>query len=482
MSMTRITKNGMKLLLLVGTLIFLFSFSSFGSVPMDSDTYSRIYKEVAPSVVEISATVKVANPFYRFDNDPFYKFFFDQNSERQFQKKELEVPYLGSGVIIKVDGDYYVVTNNHVAKDINKDQIKISVNEDLVLEQDDIEYIRGDKLTDVAIIKLKAKDLPYAELGDSDSLDIGNIVLAIGNPLGLTRTLSVGVVSAIHRQAYIVDIEDLIQTDAMINPGNSGGALINLDGKVIGINMAIATNTGRWQGVGFAIPSNLVKKVIVPLIEKGAVSRGFIGVEIMNIPKEQIDWLKDNFKFDKDKGVIIAKVTRDLPADKAGLQRNDIILEIDGKKMDETKDVVNHITSVEPGNSINVKVFRKGKLEDFKLTVADRSEHTEEEEETVFETIEGDILGMKLESLSQAEKEQLKMETDAGVKVVDVKSGSPAYNAGIREGDIITEVNLEPVKSVSDVEKQLEKTPKGKDNAFSIFRNGRILFVPISSE
>ena len=474
-------KQGLKITLLAGILILLINIPNFSSAPIVTDIYSKIYKQVAPAVVEISATVKVPNPFYRFDNDPFFKFFFDQNLEEQFRKKELEVPYLGSGVVVKINDEYYVITNHHVVDNMTKEQIKIAIDENKTLQKDDIEYIRSDKLTDVAIIKLKVKDLPYAELGDSEGLEPGNIVLAIGNPLGLTRTLSVGVISAVHRRANIVDIEDLIQTDAMINPGNSGGALINLEGKVIGINMAIASNTGRWQGVGFAVPINLVKKVMTPLIEKGAVSRGFIGVLIENAPPEQIKWLKDNFKFDKDKAVIIAKITEGLPAQKAGLERNDIILEVDGKKMVETTDVVNYITGVQPGNTIKIKVFRKGEIKDFSIKVADRSEY-KEEEETVFETMQGGILGMTLESLSPKEKEQLKIDTDTGVKVADVKSGSPAFNAGIRQGDIIIEVNLEPVKSAKDVEELIKKTPKGKDNALSVYRNGRIIFVPVPSE
>jgi len=482
MFQNRMKNRGIKVLLIVGILMTLFSISSFSSVPMPSDVYSKIYKQVAPAVVEISATVKIPNPFFNNNNnDPFFKFFFDQNMEKQLQKKEFEVPYLGSGVVVKINNELYVITNHHVVDNMTNEQIKIVIDENKTLEKNDIEFIRSDKLTDVAIIKLKTKDLPYAELGDSEGLEPGNIVLAIGNPLGLTRTLSVGVVSAVHRRAYIVDIEDLIQTDAMINPGNSGGALINLEGKVIGINMAIASNTGRWQGVGFAVPINLVKKVMTSLIEKGAVSRGFIGVLIENVPPEQIKWLKDNFKFDRDKAVIVGKITEGLPAQKAGLERNDVILEIDGKKMDETSDVVNYITGIQPGNTIKIKIFRKGEIKDFSIKVADRSEY-KEEEETVFETMEGNILGMKLESLSPKEKEQLKIDTDAGVKVVDVKQGSPAYNAGIREGDVIVEVNLEKVKTAKDVEERVKKTPKGKDNAFSVYRNGRIIFVPVPSE
>jgi serine protease Do len=430
---------------------------------------AEIAETVRPAIVNISTvrTEKIADmPVSPFLEDPFFRKFFGDQFRQPEKPREHKSESLGSGVIVSSDG--YIVTNNHVIK--NADTIK-------VLLSDKSEFtgkvIGSDPKTDVAVIKIDANDLSTLPVGNSDSLKVGEIVLAIGSPYGLNQTITMGIVSAVGRaNVGIADYEDFIQTDAAINPGNSGGALVNVKGELVGINTAIFSTTGGYQGIGFAIPSNMVKAVMNSLIEKGKVIRGWLGVSIQEVTPE----LARQFKLDKDRGTLVAGVVEGSPAEKAGLKHGDVITEFGGKQVDEPYNLRNIVAGTPPGTEVEMKVIRDGETRTLKVTI----EELPTEEQKVPTEFKNALKGVSVQNLNPEVYRQLNIpEKIRGVVVSDIEEGSPAASRLMR-GDVILEINRKAISNAEDYEALVSKIKPDMDVLLLVFRRGSTIFVTIS--
>lgn len=401
------------------------------------------------------------SPFGGDENDPFRRFFDDfmgNAPEREFKRMGL-----GSGVIIDTKG--HILTNEHVVKDADKIKVTLYDGREFKAE------VKGrDPRSDLAVIKINANNLPVASLGDSDNLKIGQWVVAIGNPFGYALqnpepTVTVGVISALHRSLGRVmsrdrDYNNLIQTDAAINPGNSGGPLVNLKGEIVGINVAIFSTSGGYQGVGFAIPVNSAKRIISRLIEGKKVSYGWLGITVQDLN----DDLSKYFGLSDKNGVLVAKVLDDGPAAKAGMKESDVIKQFDSKLITNVKDLLSVVGSTEVGRKIKVTVIRDRKPVILDVQVGERPEDTDEiisNEEGGEEDKQAAVWrGISVEGLGDKKIKRFKTEEEYGVVVVDVEPGSSADEAGVIPGDVITSINKQTVKNISDYQK-LTKTLKG---------------------
>ena len=385
---------------------------------------------------------------------------------------------LGSGIIVDKEG--HILTNNHVVRDV--DEIKVTLADKRVF---DAEIVGTDAKTDLAIIKIKGKvpdDLPIAELGDSGVLRIGDWVLAIGAPFGYAQTVTVGIVSAKGRvvglmrddKGVLQSYEDFIQTDAAINPGNSGGPLVNIDGQVVGINTAIATSIGQYAGVGFAIPSSMVKQIMPVLLKGGKVTRGMLGVMIQEIDSD----LAKQFGLSDTKGALVAQVNKDSPADKAGIKIGDVIVRFDGKTIEDTSYLRNLVAATAPGTKADVVVLRDGKEKTIRVTVgtltAEKGETSTEENG---ETEVTSSIGITVAPLTADKAKELGYEKDEGVLITEVEDDSPAARAELRPGDLITEINREKVTTAAECKDAIAKA-KGKDSILMLIkRQGASRFV-----
>ncbi len=411
---------------------------------------TTIVEAVSPSVVTIFATQEVSGIEVPF---PF-----------PFQIPPQERRSLGSGVIIDhKKGKFYILTNSHVVQNARA----ITVRFDKHTEKK-ARIVGTDPKTDVAVIEVDDKDIPdpqsrIAKLGDSDKLKVGQLVIAIGNPYGLERTVTVGVVSALRRAIGITQYESFIQTDAAINPGNSGGPLVNIKGEVIGINTAILA---EGQGLGFAIPINLAKWVADQLIEKGKVVRGWLGVVIQDITPEMAENLGIK------EGVIIAQVMPGSPADKAGLRVGDIVVEIDGQKVNEVRELQFKIMRTPPGKEVNMKVIREGKEISLRVKVGEMPEDRQVGEQDQTQT----DIGLMLRELTPEEEKRFGVK---GLLVVGVAPNSLAMQSGILPGDIILQVGNRPVYSVKDFQQSIEALRQGGKNSVLLLirRRGNNLFL-----
>ncbi len=412
---------------------------------------TEIVKKVSPSVVTIFATQEVRDGFFDDFDFPF-PFPFEVPRRRRS---------LGSGVIVKYDEDknvFYILTNNHVVQ--NADVIRVSF--DRHTEKNG-KLVGRDPKTDIAVIEVDAEGISnpkgrIAKLGNSDKVRVGQIVIAIGNPYGLERTVTVGVVSALRRSIGITQYENFIQTDAPINPGNSGGPLINIKGEVIGINTAIVA---EGQGLGFAIPINLAKWVMDQLIEKGEVVRGWLGVIIQEITPEIAEAI--NVK----EGILIAQVMKDSPAEKAGLKVGDIIIELNGEKIDSVRDLQLKIMKTPPGTEVSLTILRKGKKKVIKVKVG----RLPERKVKVYDKEQGKDLGINIRNLTPEEKARYGLE--GGVRVIAVAPGSLAYYSGLRPGDIIISVNNKFIEDVDEFISMIEDLKDaGRSKALLLVRRG----------
>jgi len=317
--------------------------------------FVEVAKATRPAVVNISTTKVIryrGAPNAPFFDDPFFRHFFGDDFFREFRiPRERREQSLGSGVIVNQDG--FIVTNNHVVEGASEIKVLLGDNREFSGR-----VAATDPRTDVAVIKISGHNLPTIPWGDSDRLQVGQWVLAIGNPFGLTQTVTAGIISATGRaNVGIADYEDFIQTDAAINPGNSGGALVSVRGELIGINTAIFSRSGGYMGIGFAIPSNMVREVVESLVKKGKVTRGWLGVQIQPLTPE----LAEKFGLKDTRGILVSDVSKNSPAAEAGMMRGDIILEFDGKRMEDPMHLRNEVAHTEPGKKIPVKIWRKGK-------------------------------------------------------------------------------------------------------------------------
>lgn len=431
---------------------------------------AEVAEAVKPTVVNISTTkteklsdMKMS-PFF---NDPFFRRFFDDRSGHRETPRTRKSVSLGSGVIISNDG--YILTNNHVIQ--NADKIK-------VLLSDKREFtgkvVGSDPKTDLSVIKIDADDLTPASIGNSDSLKVGEIVFAIGNPYGLNQTITMGIVSAVGRaNVGIADYEDFIQTDAAINPGNSGGALVNVKGELIGINTAIFSTSGGYQGIGFAIPSNMVKIVMKSLIERGRVIRGWLGVSIQSVTPE----LAQQFHLERDFGTLVADVVEGSPAEKAGLMRGDVIIEFGGKEVNEPYHLRNSVASTPPGEEIDVKVIRDGEIIDLSVVIGELRTESEKPPTAPFKNV---LTGISVQNLTPEAYRKLNLpERIRGVVVTDIEGGSPAETA-LMPGDVILEINRKAISSIDDYEAIVSKIKKDQDLLLLVFRRGSTIFVTLS--
>jgi serine protease Do len=421
-------------------------------------------------VVNISTTGTVTierSPFGDMFNDPFFRRFFgDQFEHPGKEPQKRKTAALGSGVIVSEDG--YILTNNHVIQ--NADEIKVLLTD----KREFIGKVIGtDPKTDLAIIKIDAKGLPVLPIGDSSTLKIGDVVFAVGNPFGLNQTITMGIVSAVGRSNVgIADYEDFIQTDAAINPGNSGGALVSGDGKVVGINTAIFSTSGGYMGVGFAIPSNMAKSVMDSIIKHGKVIRGWLGVSIQNLTKD----LADQFGIKDQQGALIAQVMKDSPAEKAGLQRSDVITEFNGKKVADATALRNLAADTRPGAAAEITIMRDKERKVLKVTMG---EMPDGEKPVQRAERENALNGVAVQDLTPEMRRQLNIgEEIRGVIVSDVAANSPAFGKIVR-GDVIQQVDRKDIESVADFDKA-SAVLKAKDTVLLlVYRNGGSLYLAI---
>ena len=381
--------------------------------------------------------------------------------------KDFKTQSLGSGFIIRKDG--LILTNNHVIEDA--EEIMIRLNDEREFKA---KVIGKDKKIDIALLKIEDKgELPIAELGDSDKLEIGEWVLAIGNPFGLGHTVTAGIVSAKGRVIGAGPYDDFIQTDASINPGNSGGPLFNMKGEVVGINTAI---TASGQGIGFAIPINTVKNLLPQIEKEGKVTRGWLGIMIQEVTKE----LAKSLNLKSEEGALVGDVISGGPAEKAGIQRGDVIIEFNGKKIKKMKELPATVANTPVGKDVKVKVIRESAEKVITVKIGKLPEEKEASADIVKET--NNKLGMRVQDITPELAKQFGFEKAEGVIVAEVERGSPAFDAGIRRGDVILEIDKTPVKKIDDYEKLIGKKKKGDTLLLLVKRGESTTFFTIKVE
>jgi serine protease Do len=400
-------------------------------------TFVKLAEEQKPAVVNISITKTIKghprifrSPFDRGGSllDEFFERFFGDIPRQDLKQKSL-----GSGFIISKDG--YILTAAHVVEDV--DEINITLSDQKEFEA---KVIGMDSKTDIALIKIKSwKDLPVVSLGDSDELRVGEWVMAVGNPFGLEHTVTAGIVSAKGRVIGTGPYDDFIQTDASINPGNSGGPLFNIYGEVVGINDAIIP---QGQGIGFAIPINMAKDILEDLKVKGEVERGWLGVMIQKVTPG----LAESFGLEEPAGALVAEVMEDSPADEAGLERGDIILTFDGHKIKDYGELSRLAAKAEPGSTAELEIIRDGKREHLEVKIG-----LYPKDEAALGKKKGPHrLGMRVDDLTPELRAYLDHDEQGGVVIVEVEPGGPADEAGLRNGDIILEINRQPIKNTKE--------------------------------
>jgi serine protease Do len=428
--------------------------------------FSGVAKQATPAVVAVQVRTKIEQrsmgfgPGSPFDDDFFERFFGHRMPRRQPPREPRYQEGQASGFIISADG--YILTNNHVVEDA--DEITVVVMGD-GQKYEKVKLIGTDDKADVALLKIEDVDnLPYLELGNSDDLEIGEWVIAIGNPFGLTETLTVGVVSALGRKVSGATVyEDFIQTDAAINPGNSGGPLLNLEGKVVGINSAIITGDRGYMGIGLAVPINMAKGVKDQLIETGKVQRGYIGVLPQNIDPEMAEF----FKLENNKGAIITNVEKDSPAEKAGLKKDDVIIRIGEKRVEDGQDVRNIVGFTAPGTEVEFTIIRNGKEKKMTVIIGSRDESN-----LADTSASGKKFGLTVRMIDEEVADQYNTDEGVGVVVIKVKPGSPAAQAGIRKGMVILEVNRTEVNTVGEFNEAIAESEDSK-KALLLVKTGR---------
>jgi len=444
-------------------------------------------EKVSPAVVSISTerVVKTAMGFEfpeweRTPFDEFFKYFFEDFPQRTYKTKGL-----GSGMIINKEG--YILTNEHVIHGVDKDKIRVSLLDGRTLKAKIIEV---DEESDIAILKIEGSNFPAVIMGDSDSLRIGEFVIAIGNPYGYALselkkeyepTVTLGVVSAKERAMQasagreVRTYTNLIQTDASINPGNSGGPLINIYGEVIGINTAIFTTTGSYMGIGFAIPINKVKKILDSFVKYGKVKWSWIGIYMQPELTEELAK-----KFGVEKGILVADVVKDSPADKAGIKPGDVIQKINGKEVTSPVELAEEVRKVEIGEEITLTLVRKGKEVTLTLTTAERPEEISKAE--TIRRKEEELLGMRVESLTPKMREKYNIgERVKGVVVTEVESGGPADRIGITPGAVILELNHKTIENMDDFREAINEVKPGDTVLLRIHQGIWRMFVTLQA-
>ena len=437
-------------------------------------SFTDVAMAVSPAVVNIS-TEKIikggGTVFRHFQNpfgkqDPFHDFFekfFGDIPHRDFKQRSL-----GSGFFMDKEG--YIVTNNHVIENADKIKVKLKNGKEY-----DAEIVGRDAKTDIALIKVKSwRDFQDVKWGDSDAMKVGEWVVAIGSPFGLELTVTAGIVSAKGRVIGSGPYDDFIQTDASINPGNSGGPLINMKGEVIGINTAIVSRSGGNVGIGFAIPINLARGIIKQLKASGTVTRGWLGVSIQNLTPD----LAEYYGVKDGKGALIGEVFEGDPADKAGIKSKDVIIEVDGHKVEDSRDLSQKIADIQVGEKITIKVVRGGKEYTFQVNIEKRTD--DKEGLALQKPMEESDLGMTVSPLTRELARRLNISETEGVVVVSVEQDSPADKADVQAGDLILEIDHKPIKTLEDYQSQIDKLKKGETVSCLVKRGRGFLALNIT--
>ena len=447
------------LVFLLGT--FVCAEAKTGAVVMVPESFSSLAEMASPAVVNVRTekTVTAGGKLYRhfnqspFGNDDRFNDFFEKFFGEQPQKEHKERS-LGSGFIIDKEG--FIVTNNHVIE--NADKIKVKLKDG---KEYNAEIIGRDPSTDLALIKVPSgNNLPVLAFGDSNSLKVGQWVVAIGSPFGLEQTVTAGILSAKGRVIGSGPYDNFLQTDASINPGNSGGPLIDMQGQVVGINTAIVAS---GQGIGFAIPVNLAKGVIDQLKNKGEVTRGWLGVVISDISEDVAEY----YGLKEKKGAMVMDVVKGDPADLAGIQANDIILEVNDRKVETSRDLTNLVAGISVGEKIKILVLRNNKKQTFMVEIAKRPEESKLASKSPDKGRSEDELGIRVTNLTPEKAQRLNLSLTDGVIVERVEPGGKGAEAGVQAGDVIKEINHQVIKTVQDYSSQISKLKK--DDVIQMF-------------
>lgn len=435
-----------------------------------SEGFSAVAEYVTPSVVtvETKTTVKYEDPFNDFfGGDEFFKRFF--GNPRNQPRQEQKLSGLGSGVIVTADG--YIITNNHV---IDKtDEIKITLSNGKTY---DGKLIGTDPRTDIAVVKIDEKDLPAIKMANSDLIKVGQWAIAVGNPFSksLSHTVTAGIISGMSRSSVGLDSDvDFLQTDAAINPGNSGGALVNMKGELVGINAAIISRSGGYEGIGFAIPANTAKSIMDQLIKTGKVVRGFVGVSMQDVDEQMAKALG----LKSAKGAVIAQVVEGSPADKAKLQQGDVIIKVNGKEVANSLEIRKQIIPKQPGSEVELTLIRDGKEINVKVILDEAPGEPLAVKEEAPAKKSFERLGMNVTNMNKDLAAKYNVPNIAGVLITEIEQGGPAFNAGLRQGDIVQRVGRKDIKTVKEFVDEVNKITKGETALFLVNRKGSSLFI-----
>ena len=447
--------------------------------PLETGSFSNVVKKVAPSVVKITTSTKArkvavnGQQFPGFDNPMFREFFGGRVPEIQQPPQS----GLGSGVIISEDG--YIATNNHVVQ--GADEVIVTLDDRRELKA---KVVGRDPQTDIAVIKVDAENLPAVTFADSSKIEVGDRVLAIGNPFGIGETVTTGIVSAKGRRPGLgLDYEDFVQTDAAINPGNSGGALVDVEGRLIGINTAILSRTGGFQGVGLAVPANLVSQVADGLVKHGKVVRGYLGVGAQDLTPA----LAESLDLKAKRGALISDVQPDTPAAKSGLKNGDVITAVNGQPIEDANKLTFSVGGVAPGTKLELDVLRDGETEKITVTTAERPsdlaragrDGRRANPEDLAGSDEGVLNGVSVDDIAPQMRRQLNLPARLkGAVITNVEPDSAAAKAGLRPGDVILEINKQAVTSAQDAV-ELSTKAEGKKTLLRLFSRGSTIFVVV---
>ena len=442
-----------------------------GRTPAGS--FAPIVQKVAPSVVEVFVTSKAERPSLNGEDLDMFRRFFGRGQGPRFDGPESQGPSqhgLGSGVIVSPEG--YVLTNNHVVKDASEIRVALADGREFPAK-----VVGLDPRTDVALLRIKADKLPAVTFADSSELAVGDVVLAVGNPFGIGQTVTQGIVSAKDRVTDGGQDEDYIQTDAAINPGNSGGALVDVEGRLVGINTAILSRTGGNQGIGFAIPSNLCQWVMTSLVKTGQVERGYLGMSIQNLTPA----LAQNFKLDRINGALVADVVSGGAAESAGLKSGDVIREFNGQPVKDASQLKLQVAETAPGTKVSFDVVRGGETRTLEATLREASNQKlagNPRARSNGESKEA-LAGVAVANLDGNTRSQVNAPDELqGVVITQVAPDSPAAEAGLTPGDVITEINHQPVKNAQDAVKNTGKVV-GDQTLVKLWSHGGVRYLTV---
>jgi len=441
-----------------------------------SERFRAVARHIRPAVVAIGVSKTVEASPWPFGDDFFRRFFGRQfrgpEGERKFERRGL-----GSGVIVSADG--YILTNNHVVVDADEITVRLSDGREFGAE-----VIGTDPPSEIAVVRIDAGgDLPVAKLGDESTMEVGDWVLAVGSPFGLEQTVTSGIISATGRHGVgITEYENFIQTDAAINPGNSGGPLVNMNGEVVGINTAIASRSGGYMGIGFAVPINMARKVMDRLVEEGEVVRGWLGVYIQPLTPE----MAESMDISEKKGVLISQVFDDTPAAKGGIQAGDVVLEFNGKAVGDPSQLQSAVAWTKPGTEAEVVLLRGGKRKTVTVEVARRPERPDMARAPTPEggaaPAELEALGLQVSGVTPEARQRYGYKPGQGVLITRVEPGSVASRAGLEEGMLVLRVGGKEVASVADLEKALEGVDLSRGLPLLVRAGDRQMFILLKKQ